>query len=141
MRIASLHATSRAPAPVAWRLLARPDQWHRWAPHVRGALGLGRPEVRAGARGIVRLAGIVPVPAHILQVTPGRAWEWQVGPVRMRHLVRERAEGCEVAIELAGREPVRSAVQLVYGPVIALLLGNLARVAEQDADRAAAAGW
>ncbi len=92
---------------------------------MRGAHGLGEPEVRAGARGYVRLAGVLPVPVRILAVDPGRAWEWQVGPVRMRH----RVDAGQVAIEITARGPIETAVALAYGPVITLMLHNLSRVA------------
>ena len=51
-------ADSEAPAAIAWALMARPGAWSSWAPHVRGAWGLGAPEVRAGARGAARLLGV-----------------------------------------------------------------------------------
>ncbi|MEZ0292817.1 MAG: SRPBCC family protein [Solirubrobacteraceae bacterium] len=35
---------TRAPADVVWALVARPANWSRWAPHVRGADGPGAPE-------------------------------------------------------------------------------------------------
>jgi hypothetical protein len=46
---------------TAWALLARPDRWHEWAPHLRGAWGLSDPatgEVEPGRRGAVRLLGV-----------------------------------------------------------------------------------
>ena len=52
-------AASTAPAAEAWSLIARPARWHEWAPHVRGAWGLGDPEVELGARGAARLLGAV----------------------------------------------------------------------------------
>jgi hypothetical protein len=86
--------------------------------------------VRAGARGWVRVAGVFPVAVRILAVDAGRSWTWRVGPVTMRHLVSTRASGgCEVAIELMAPEPVESAVAGAYGPVMKVLLANLARVA------------
>src|SRR5829696_215326 len=51
-------AESSAPPRVVWPLLAEPARWHEWAPHVRGAIRLGAPEVVAGRRGFVRLAGV-----------------------------------------------------------------------------------
>jgi hypothetical protein len=42
-------AASDATPEAAWALLARPRAWPEWAPHVRGAWGLGAPEVREGA--------------------------------------------------------------------------------------------
>jgi hypothetical protein len=46
---------SHADPDAAWRLLARPELWSRWSPHVRGAWHLGAPEVREGAVGAARL--------------------------------------------------------------------------------------
>lgn len=78
---------------------------------------------------MVRLAGAIPVPARILSVVPGQAWDWRVGLLRMRHEVRPRGVGCEVRIELHAPAPLEAAVALSYGPLISLLLRNLARVA------------
>ncbi|MGI8630992.1 MAG: SRPBCC family protein [Solirubrobacterales bacterium] len=66
-------AESTAPPEVAWKLLAEPRCWSRWAPHVRGARGLGDPEVEEGARGSVLLPGGLPVAAEILTVDAGRS--------------------------------------------------------------------
>ena len=87
-------AHSAEPRPAAWSLLARPARWHEWAPHVRGAWGLGEPEVRVGARGAARLLGVVPVPATVITAkVDGRSWTWRVGPVDMVHAVRPAAGG------------------------------------------------
>ncbi len=123
-------ATSSAPAEVAWRLLARPQDWSAWAPHVRGAWGLGEPEVREGARGAARLFGAVPIPARIVAKRPGRSWTWRVGVVEMVHRVEPRAGGCEVAVDLIAPAPVERAVAAAYGPVISATLRRLARRAE-----------
>ena len=61
--VVTIERPSNAPPEDAWALLARPDRWHKWAPHVRGAWGLGDAEVEAGRRGFVRLLGAVPVPS------------------------------------------------------------------------------
>ena len=58
-------AESAASPQAVWALLARPDEWAEWAPHLRGAWGLGSTEVRAGACGFARLLGVIPVPAKI----------------------------------------------------------------------------
>jgi len=134
-------ATSSAPAEVAWRLLARPQDWSAWAPHVRGAWGLGEPEVREGTRGAARLFGAVPIPARIVAKRPGRSWTWRVGVVEMVHRVEPRAErsggeasgrdrGCEVAVDLIAPAPVERALAAAYGPVISATLRRLARRAE-----------
>src|SRR4051812_49985612 len=72
-------AHTRAPADRVWPLLAEPDRWSSWAPHLRGAWGLGAGEVRPGAYGAVRLLGVVPIPAHITAKEPGRSWDWRGG--------------------------------------------------------------
>jgi hypothetical protein len=115
---------------MAWQLLAQPALWSSWAPHIRGARGLGDPEVRAGARGFVRLGPGVPVPARILATDPPNWWDWRVGPVTMRHRVRALgSDAYEVSIELSAPVLIEAAVHAGYGPVITLLLHNLTRVA------------
>lgn len=121
---------------TVWTLIAHPDQWARWAPHVRGARGLGDPEVRTGARGSALLLGAVPVPARVTSKQPRRAWTWQVGPVRLRHRVRPQPGGCRVAMDVEAPFPLEALVRVTYGPWIALLVHNLARVADGDARRA-----
>jgi hypothetical protein len=121
-------AESHAPATIAWALMARPGAWSSWAPHVRGAWGLGAPEVRVGARGAARLFGVVPVPAKITAKSE-RSWTWQVGPAEMVHRVEERGDGCVVAIDLRAPGPVEPALAATYGPVIQVMLNNLARMA------------
>jgi hypothetical protein len=122
-------ADSTARPAAAWALISRPRAWPAWAPHIRGAWNLGDGEVRLGAVGAARLLGIVPVPARITAKEPRRSWTWQVGPVRMTHRVTPRRGGCTVAIELSAPGPLEPAVALTYGPVIALALRRLARVA------------
>lgn len=121
-------ARSTAMPEQAWALLVRPDRWAEWAPHLRGAWGLGRPEVRPGSRGAALLLGVVPVPAKIVEKGV-RSWTWRVGPVEMVHRVQPAPGGCVVAIDVSSSPPVERVLALTYGPVIALLLRNLARVA------------
>lgn len=123
-------AHTSADPSTAWSLLARPGRWSAWAPHVRGAWGLGDPEVRAGARGAARLLGIVPVPARVTDVDPGRSWTWVVGGVRMVHAVEP---GTTVVVELHASPPVEAILARTYGPVVALLVRRLARVAARTA--------
>ncbi len=102
-----------------------------WAPHVRGAWGLGDGEVRAGDSGAARLFGVVPVPVLIVAVDPPRSWTWRVGAVvEMDHRVEPRASGCTVAIDLRAPAPLEAALAPAYGPVIALTLRRLARAIE-----------
>jgi hypothetical protein len=126
--------TERAGAPpeAVWPLLARPSEWHRWAPHVRGAWGLGQPEVEAEKVGLVRLGGVVPVPARITAVDPGRSWTWFVPPLFLRHEVVAAAGGSEVAIELSAPGPLEAAAAQTYGRAFPALLRRLAREAERS---------
>jgi hypothetical protein len=122
-------ADSEATAPVAWALMARPGAWSAWAPHVRGAWGLGTPEVRAGAVGAARLLGVIPVPAKITAKSE-RSWTWRVGPALMTHRVVAHGSGSVVAVDLSAPGPIESALAATYGPVIQTMLNRLARVAE-----------
>jgi Polyketide cyclase / dehydrase and lipid transport len=128
----SYSARSDAAPERAWELVARPGRWSRWAPHVRGAWGLGAPEVRPGARGAVRLLGAVPVPATVTAKRAGRSWTWRVGLVDIAHRVEPRAGGCVVAVDLCAPPALEPLLRVSYGPVVALLVRNLARVAAQQ---------
>jgi hypothetical protein len=121
-------AASDAEPEDAWALLARPDAWSTWAPHVRGAWGLGSPEVRKGAVGAARLLSVIPVPAKITAKS-GRSWTWRVGPVQLEHRVVPAPGGSLVTIELRAPGPLEGALAATYGPVIQLMLNRLARVA------------
>jgi hypothetical protein len=112
----------------AWSLLARPERWHEWAPHLRGAWGLAgvEGEVAVGARGAVRLLGAIPVPVAITAKTLRREWTWRVGGVvDMDH----RVEPGRVAIEIRAPRGVEAALGAAYGPLVALLLRRLSRSA------------
>jgi hypothetical protein len=121
-------AESEARVPDAWALLSRPDEWSTWAPHVRGAWGLGAPEVRDGAVGIVRLLSVVPVPAKITAKSE-HSWTWRVGPTEMVHRVLPSHRGCIVAIDLRAPGPLEPALAVTYGPIIQATLNRLARLA------------
>lgn len=111
---------------AAWPLLAQPARWHEWAPHVRGAWGLGAPEVEPGRSGFVRLLGAVPVPVAIVDKDPNNSWTWRVGGVvTMEHVVTADA----LAITLEAPVPLERALDVAYGPVIRLLLRRLSRTA------------
>jgi hypothetical protein len=125
-------ARSTATPAQAWALMARPAAWPAWSPHLRGAWGLGSPEVRQGARGAARLLGVVPVPARITAKTPGRAWTWRVGVVDMDHRVDPAPDGCEVSVTLRAAAPVEAVLRMTYGPVVALLVRHLAHVAGRE---------
>lgn len=121
-------AFSAATPESAWALLARPDDWSSWAPHVRGAWGLGSPEVEPGAIGVARLLSVIPVPAKITDKHE-RSWTWRVGPVEMAHGVVTAPGGCIVAIDLRAPGPLEPVVAAAYGPVIQNTLNRLARIA------------
>ena len=123
---------SAAPPAVAWALLSQPRRWHEWAPHIRGAWGLGDPEVRQGARGAVRLLGAVPVPATITDKTAGESWTWSVGGVSLVHAVRRRRTGCEVVIEIHAPQALEAGLAVTYGPIVGLLVKRLAAVAARQ---------
>ena len=125
-------ADSRAEPRVAWALLSEPERWSEWAPHLRGAWGLGRPEVETGATGAARLLGIVPVPARITAKSPSRSWTWQIGPVTMDHAVRSRPGGSRIVVTMSAPFALEAALRLTYGPLVRTLVGNLARVAERQ---------
>lgn len=130
-------ATTGADPATTWSLMARPARWSAWAPHVRGAWGLGDPEVRAGARGAARLLGVVPVPATITAVRPGRSWTWRVGAgplaVTMDHRVGRRRGRTVVGVDLEAAAPVERVLAVTYGPFVAALVRRLAAVAAREA--------
>ena len=129
-------AETTGPPERAWALMAEPRLWSRWAPHLRGAWGLGAPEVEQGARGAARLLGAVPVPARILAVDPGRSWTWRVGPMTLVHRVHPtRSGGAIVAVDLLAPPAVEALLAATYGPIVQVLVGNLARVAASPVAR------
>ena len=122
---------SRAQPAVAWRLLARPDLWERWAPHLRGAWRLGSPEVERGALGAAWVFGALPVPVRITAKEAGRAWRWHVGPYSMEHRVEARPAGCDVVVEVSAAAPLERIFALSYGRAMPALLGRLAAESER----------
>ena len=124
-------ANSRASAADVWTLMAEPARWRRWAPHIRGAWGLGAPEVQVGRRGLVRLLGAPVVPARITRKRAGRMWAWRVGPVDLTHRVDPReGGGSTVAVDIAAPAPIEAALKATYGPLVQVLVRRLGRVAE-----------
>jgi len=128
----TFEVTSSARPEAVWPLLSRPDRWREWAPHLRGAWGLGAPEVTAGRAGVVRALGLLPIPARIVEKTSGRSWAWTVGPVRMRHRVDPAPGGCVVGLDLSAPGPLEPALAAAYGPVIEWTLRRLAARASVD---------
>jgi polyketide cyclase/dehydrase/lipid transport protein len=134
-------ADSSAPPDVAWSLVAEPARWPEWAPHIRGAWGLGSPEVEPGRVGAARVLGIIPVPARIVAKTPGRDWTWHVGPVALDHAVHPTPAGSRITMTIRAPAPLEAVLAATYGPVVQRLVRRLARTAaslnEIDAKRAA----
>ena len=130
--VLSAHAFSPASPAAAWELLAEPQRWSSWAPHIRGAIGLGSPEVEAGRGGLAFVGLAVPVPVRITAKSPGRSWEWVTGPVRVHHSVEPRPDGCVVSVQLSAPWPIEVALRLTYQPLLGPLMRNLARVAARS---------
>lgn len=103
------------------------------APRAWG-VGLGSPEVQRGARGAARLLGVVPVPARVTAVAEGRSWTWSVGAMELDHRVEsDGAGGSIVGVDLRASPAVELVLRATYGPVVAVMVRNLARVAGQRA--------
>lgn len=131
-RMLRYEARSAADPATAWSLVAEPARWHEWSPHVRGAWGLGEPEVRRGARGAARLLGVVPVPAKVTAVADGHSWTWAVGFMELDHRVDpDGTGGSIVGVDIRAAPAVETVLRFTYGPVVAVLVRNLARVAGQ----------
>jgi hypothetical protein len=134
--VLTYEAESDAPPSAAWALMAEPARWSQWAPHLRGAWRLGSPEVEPGARGAARLLGVVPVPATVTGKSVAGVggtvswWSWRVGPVELIHRVGPRAGGGSVVgVDMRAPAPIEAALRVSYGPVVQVLVRNLARVA------------
>lgn len=126
-------ADSSASPAEAWSLISQPRRWAEWAPHVRGAWGLGAPEVEPGKVGAAKLMGVVPVPAKITAKEAGRSWTWHVGPMVLVHEVHPTPVGCRVSTTLAAPGPLETALAATYGPVIQVMMRRLARAATGSA--------
>ncbi len=116
-----------------WSLVARPDRWHEWSPHVRGAEGLGSPEVEAGAKGKVVLRGGVRVPAEITEVVPGESWSWRVGGIVVDHVVAPSGTGgSSLAMPVESTGGPWGLAAALYAPFVGLIARQIVRVAERD---------
>ncbi len=124
--------TCNAPPERVWDLIARPDRWHEWSPYVKGARGLGTPEVEQGAHGSVLVRGGIRVAATITSVTAGESWTWRVMGLRLDHAVRANGAASEIILRVEGvAGPPWSLGALAYTPALALIVRNIARVAER----------
>ncbi len=126
-----------APPERVWDLIARPARWREWSLYVRGAEGLGDPEVEAGAKGSVILTGGLRVAAKIITVEPGRSWSWKVGGIIVDHEIEPTADGCRLSMPVRAARTAWSPLALAYGPVVDLFTGRIARVAEGESKKAA----
>jgi len=124
--------TCAAPAETLWALVARPELWSRWSPHVRGAEGLGSPEVQAGAKGKVILAGGLRLPAEITEVLPGHSWSWQVGGILVDHVVSEAPGGSTLSMPVRPARGLWKPTALAYAPVVGLIAHRIVQIAERD---------
>jgi hypothetical protein len=86
---------------------------------------LGDGEVRAGARGAVRVLGFLPLPVAVLEVEPPHRWSWRVGPIVMTHRVAPDPLGCRVALDIQAPAVLADA----YAPLVRILLRRLATAA------------
>ncbi len=133
----SYSARSEASPEAAWKLISQPALWHRWAPHLRGAWGLGSPEVGESRIGAALIGGLIPAPVLVRAKQPGRSWSWQSGLVGVEHAVAPTEAGCRVTISLTAPWPLETLLSVSYGPLVGLLVKRLARVAEADGRSAA----
>ena len=120
---------SRARPEAVWPLLAEPARWSSWAPHIRGAVGLGSPEVVKGRRGFVRVAFIAPVPVRVSDTSAGRFWDWKTGPMTVRHQVEPAPGGSRLSIVVQAPAALERVIALTYGPLIRWVLHRLAVLA------------
>lgn len=120
-----------APPERVWELMSRPERWREWSPYVRGAEGLGEPEVVGGSRGHLITRGGVRIAATITAVAPGESWSWRVGGVVVHHRVRPAPGGSRIEHAVEGSVAPWSAVAFAYAPIVALIGRHLARVAER----------
>jgi hypothetical protein len=78
--------------------------------------------------GAARLLGVLPVPALVVRVEPGRRWTWRVGPAVLVHAVAPRpGGGCRVSTTLSAPGPLDGLLAAAYGPVVQLTMNRLAR--------------
>jgi hypothetical protein len=125
----SVQASSDASPAAVWALLAEPKRWSSWAPHIRGAVGLGTPEVQLGRRGVVFVLPGVVVPVRVSAKSEGRSWEWTTGPMRFLHRVEPHGDGSLITLELSGPPRLERVVAFGYGPIIRRVIRRLATVA------------
>lgn len=117
-----------------WALIARPDRWSLWSPHVRGAEGLGWPEVQERARGSVLLRGGARLGAEITGVAPGRSWSWRVGGLEIDHLVEPTERGSRLTFVVEPTRALWAPAAVAYTPIVGRVARRIARLAEVETD-------
>jgi hypothetical protein len=76
------------------------------------------------------LGGVAPIPVRITAKSAGEWWDWRVGVIDMSHRVTPTADGSEILTEITAPRAIEAGLGVTYGPLIGLLLRNLARVAD-----------
>lgn len=114
-----------------WSLVARPDRWHEWSPHVRGAEGLGSPEVEPGAKGSVVLRGGLRLPAEVTDVVAGRSWTWKVGGIVVHHIVTPTSTGSRLSMPVEATGRLWGPAAALYSPVVGAIARRIVQVAER----------
>ena len=115
-----------------WAVVSRPGLWPEWSPYVRGAEGLGSPEVQPGSHGKVVLVGGIRLPAKILEVEAGRSWTWQVGGIIVEHQVMPAPEGSRLAMPVRPAGGLWKPAAMAYAPMVKLIARRIVRVAERE---------
>lgn len=125
----SLH--SDASPDRVWHLLASPEHWPEWAPHIRHSVGFGPGPVAPGRWGLLFVGGVLPVGAFISEVSPGESWAFQLGALTVNHRVEREGDGSLIAVDFSGPLPVKALLQAFYAPLLSEALLNLSRLASE----------
>ncbi len=137
----SFSKSVRASPQRVWELLAAPDRWPEWAPHLAATGTLAGRGLQVGVRGHVRVAQTIPVPVEITAFEPSRAWSWRVrlplGPTVLHRLRPRGRGGTVVEMVFDCPPPLAPLVRLLYAPLVRSALARLAALAEEEQRRGA----
>jgi hypothetical protein len=75
---------------------------------------------------------VLPIPVLISDKRAGQWWDWQTGPMTIRHAVEPHGDGCRLLIEIRAPAPLERAVALTYGPLIGWVLARLSVLAAES---------
>lgn len=136
-------ADGRDPADL-WRLLATPDAWPDWSPHIRRATSAsGATTVAVGDTLRIDGWGPLHVTTAITRVDPGSRWDFRVTlPAGHRmmatHEVLTAPTAVQVRMALRGPAPRPLAVCLLhaYRPLALIALHRLVALADERRARA-----